>query len=132
MPWIQIHHDDSLPPLEIIDLPEHSSAWLHAVYRAIDCECIEVANTVFRDLVLVLDESGKLWDGWENRVNVVASWLYGNPFDPIVGDVILCRRSGADLIPITERDLNRVCSALSLDTPTRQVRSDDARRGCDS
>lgn len=117
MPWVQIHHDDALPPLEIIDLPEESTAWLHAVYRAIDCECIEVASTLIPDLVLVLDESGKLWDGWEGRINKIASILYGSPIDPIVGDVILCRRSGADLVPITDQDLDRLCRCLRLDPP---------------
>lgn len=117
MPWIQIHHDDSLPSLEVIDLPEQSSAWLRAVYRSIDCDCIEVASTVVPDLVLVLDESGKLRDGWERRINKIASILYGSPFDPIVGDVILCRRSGADLIPITDQDLERICRCLHLGYP---------------
>lgn len=120
MPWIKIPHDDSLPPLQIVDLPDDPDAtteWLYAVYDAIGCDCIEVANTLIRDLVLVLDESGKLWDGWETRINKIASILYGSPFDPIVGDVILCRRSGEDLIPITDQDLDRLCRCLHLDPP---------------
>lgn len=120
MPWIKIPHDDSLPPLQIVQLPEDPNAsteWLSAVYDTIGCHCIEVASTLFPALVLILDESGKLRDGWERRINKIASILYGSPFDPIVGDVILCRRSGEDLTPITDQDLDRICCCLHLDPP---------------
>lgn len=105
MPWIKIPYDQA--KIEIISLPDDPDAsleWLREVYKHIDCDFIEVANTLIPDLVLVVDDSAKLFDGWEERINPFATVLYGSPWDPICGHAILCRRSGPDLIPITQDD----------------------------
>lgn len=108
MPYLKISHDCTKSPFELVSIPDESYEWLHTVYELIGCDCIEIANTMIGDLVLVLDESGKCFDDWEFRVNIIATQLYGHPYDPIVGDVILARREGPDLIPLTDKDIERI------------------------
>lgn len=109
MPYFKIHHDDSIfPCLEEIDLPEEPTAWLKACYDALGCRTIETALTVLRGIVLVVDEEAKLWDGWQNRINNVASDLHGSKWDFIVGDAILARVDGENLVPLTSDDVSRL------------------------
>lgn len=100
MPYLKINHDDAKPTFEEIDLPEDPRAWLEACYAAISCSTIETAPTVFREVVLVIDEECKLWDGWQNRINKVASILHASTCDPIVGDAILAKVDGENLVPL--------------------------------
>lgn len=106
MPYLKINHDDSKPTFEEVELPEDPSAWLYACYDALGCSTIETAPTVLRGIVLVIDEEGKLWDGWQNRINKVASILYRSDWDPIVGDAILARVDGENLVPLTASDVD--------------------------
>lgn len=108
MPYLKVNCDDAKPVFEDIDLPEHSGAFLDACYNALGCCSIEIVGTVIRDLVLVIDEEGKLWDGWQQRINTVASILYGSVWDPIVGDAILARVDGENLVPLTKHDVKCV------------------------
>lgn len=89
---------------EFISLPDDSGEWLDAVYGAIGCDCVEIVSTVVKDVVLIVDESGKLKDGWQKRINYAASQLYaGSAYgDPIVGDVVLAYRVGPDLFPVPD------------------------------
>ncbi len=103
MPYLKIFHDDAIfPPVQPVNLPKGSKKWLEAVYKELDCRWIETAPTVLRGIVLVVDEEGKMKDGWETRMNTIATRLYGNPFDEITGDAILCRVDGDDLAPLTD------------------------------
>lgn len=108
MPYLKINHDDVKPTFEEIYLPDEPSAWLDACYNVIGCSTIQTASTVIRGLVLVIDEEGKLCDGWENRINKVASVLYGSDWDLIVGDAILARVDGENLVPLTSDDVDRL------------------------
>lgn len=108
MPYLKINEDDALPLFEELDLPDEPRAWLDACYDALRCSTIQTAPTVFRSIVLVIDEEGKLWDGWQNRINKVASILYGSSWDCIVGDAILARVDGENLVPLTSEDLERL------------------------
>ena len=62
--------------------------------RGIMLEISETGETNYSELprntIIVLNEEGKLM-GME--FNLVASVAYGNPYDAIVGDVLLCRQS---------------------------------------
>lgn len=109
MPYLKINHDDAKPTFEEVELPEDPRAWLDACYASLGCTTIATAPTVIRGILLVIDDEGKLWDGWENRINTVASILYGSEFDPIVGDAILARVDGENLVPLTptEADILR-------------------------
>lgn len=105
--YLKIHHDDSIFPwFEELDLPEDVTEWLHAVHAAIGCSTIQIVPTVVRGIVLVIDDDGKLRDGWERRFNKIATILYGNYADGIVGDAILARVQGEDLVPLTSADVD--------------------------
>ncbi len=108
MPYLKINQDDSKPTFEELYFPDEPRAWLDACYNALGCSTIETAPTVIRGIVLLIDESGKLWDGWHNRINKVASILYGLDWDPIVGDAILARVDGENLVPLTSDDVDRL------------------------
>jgi hypothetical protein len=103
MPFLKILYDDSVfPPIQPIDIPDED--FLACCYKHLDCSCIETAPTVLRGIVLVVDESGKCKEGWESKVNPIATVLYGSPVDCIVGNAILCRVSDYDLVPLTDED----------------------------
>lgn len=108
MPWIKINQDDALPPFVEVQIPDQPTEWLHTVYDLIGCRTIEVAQTVLPGIVLVIDEEGKCFDGWHTRINTIASRIHANPYDPIVGDAILARIQGEDLVPLTQDDLRRL------------------------
>ena len=113
MPYLKINHDDAKPTFEELYLPDEPSAWLDACYNAIGCSTIETTSTVIRGLVLVIDEVGKLWDGWQNRINKVASFLHGSVGDLIIGDAILARVDGENLSPLTSDDVDRLRQIFS-------------------
>lgn len=110
MPYLKINYDDAKPTFEELELPDDVSEWLDACYRVIGCSLIETVPTVFRDIILVIDQEGKLYDGWHNRINTVASILYGSEWDPIVGDAIIARVDGENLVPLTSNDIDRLVS----------------------
>lgn len=101
-----------MPIFEELELPEDTGEWLDACYNAIGCSCIQTAPTVVRGLVLVIDDEGKLWDGWENRINKVATVLYGSHTDVIVGDAILARVEGENLVPLSPYDIHLLRRAI--------------------
>ena len=73
---------------------------LDRIKELIGIEWAEIVVTIIkgedprRDYCLIVDEVGKLKDGWTDRINARASqWYAGAPHgDPIVGDVVLCAR----------------------------------------
>lgn len=108
MPYLKINQDDAKPTFEELYFPDDPKAWLDACYNALGCSTIQTAPTVIRGLVLIIDEEVKLWDGWQNRINKVASFLYGSDWDSIVGDAILARVDGENLSPLTSDDVDRL------------------------
>ena len=62
------------------------------IYSAIDCDCFEQVRSTIRNVVMLVDESGKLKRPPKPH-NELASWLYAGWLygcDDIVGSVILC------------------------------------------
>lgn len=108
MPYLKINQDVSKPTFELIDLPDDPTAWLHACYDVLQCSTIATAPTVLRGILLVIDDEAKLWDGWQFRINNVASILYGSYLDSIVGDALLARVDGENLVPLTSDDIERL------------------------
>lgn len=90
--WLKISHTGEL---RYVELPDSRSdgAFLAAVHREIDCDMIEFVHLRFfhEHLCLMIDECGKLKDGWQERVNNVASLMYASGYDCIVGDGLLGR-----------------------------------------
>lgn len=61
------------------------------------------------DCILILDEEGK----YNNQsVNPLATHLYNNPYDYIVGDVIIAKRSGEDIIAFNEDEAKEIKQTL--------------------
>ena len=78
---------------------------LKQIKQLLNIDMVEIVylNTVCssepnRDFCLIVDEVGKLKDGWTDRINARASQFYpGSVFgDPIVGDVAFCARIWSD------------------------------------
>lgn len=113
MQYLKIRHDRAKAPrYELTTLPADIGEWLKACYKEIDCDCIETASTILLPYVLILDESGKCKPDWKKKLNTPASILYGNPFDDIVGDVLVGKIAGEDIIGIDEHDLQRLLKYL--------------------
>ena len=83
------------------DSVEASGRVLDDIKKLIDIEWAEVVSLVMiknkdpvRDYCFIVDEVGKLKDGWMERINIRASKFYPGTYqgDPIVGDVVLCAR----------------------------------------
>lgn len=93
----------------------HYPISLDFMHYFLDCDFIECVYTPYlRDLVMVIDESGKLKD---KPINILASSLYpGFEYgDPIVGNVLFMKRSGADLVSLDDyqiRILRKIASDL--------------------
>jgi hypothetical protein len=90
--WLKISHTGEL---RYVELPDSCSdgAFLVAAHRELDCDMIEFVHLWFfhEHLCLMIDECGKLKDGWQERVNNVASLMYAPGSDCIVGDGLLGR-----------------------------------------
>lgn len=108
MSYLKVNHDDAKPIFERVQLSVDSVQWLDDVYTLICCQSVEVVPTVLRGIYLIIDEEGKLYDDWSSRINTVATILYGSRSDVIVGDAILARMSGGDLLPLTDSDIDRI------------------------
>ena len=110
MSYIKIYEDATkFPSFEIVELPEELNAWLNACYKLLNCNSIEIVPSVLRGIVLVIDEEGKLKDGWLSRTNQIATQLYRNShYDVITGDAILARVDGEKLVPLTTEDIKRL------------------------
>ena len=111
MKVIKIPCDDNTPctVCDVYDAKDQSDdeCWnvLKDMKRLIGIEWAEIVLTIIkgrsrtRDFCLIVDEVGKLKDGWQTRINNRASQFYrGTLFgDPIVGDVVLCAREWTEL-----------------------------------
>jgi hypothetical protein len=91
-----------------VSLPEHSGDWLIAVYDLIKCDTIGICDTVIsKDIVMIVDDNASCQEGWEDRVNFLASYCYpGFRYRcPIVGNVIFAYRDGSELYPLPEEHM---------------------------
>ena len=78
---------------------ETIEAFLREIYSDDSLSLVMIKNKdPSRDYCLIVDEIGKLKDGWTERINIRASRFYPGTFqgDSIVGDVVLCAREWTD------------------------------------
>ena len=69
--------------------PENGSDFgLQELYRYTNGGPIEIVRAYDGQSIIVLNEEGKMKD---LPINNIATMLYGNPYDYIVGDVLLCK-----------------------------------------
>lgn len=101
---------------EWVTLRDFTSDFVDDVHKILGIDCFEIAHTCVKDVVLILDESGKLKDRWWERINYAASHLYpGSQLgDPIVGDVILAYQVGEDLVPVPRDVIDFVTEVFNL------------------
>lgn len=86
-------------------------------YKEIECSCIETApiyNSLkgkYKDFpsLLIIDENGKL-DG--KGINIIASFLFSNPCDFIVGNCLLAKIEGEDFCGYTEEECEKIIQEL--------------------
>lgn len=91
--WLKISHKGELSYVDLPDSRGPCSPFLDGVYRELDCSWVGFVRVNFfgDQLCLMVDECGKLKDGWQDRINFCASLMYAPGEDVIVGDVILGR-----------------------------------------
>ena len=108
-------------PCTVHEVPEpDEETCLDKIKELIEIEWAEIVvtnqrGTLDRDYVLIVDEVGKLKDGWLSKINWRASQYYAGTFhgDPIVGNVVLCARQWApsggecDLAGLTDPELDK-------------------------
>ena len=106
--WLKICHTGELKLVEMPDSLKDcypATPFLDALYRELHCDSIEIVhargfrNFLPGDPVIIIDECGKLKDGYENRVNSLCSLMYAPGFDCIVGDALLGMQQGPEVVP---------------------------------
>ena len=115
MPYLKINYksEEGKPIFESVSLPRGLTRFLNRCHDLIGCNSIEIPNTILPGIVMIIDEQGKCKDGWEEKINIYASFLYASPFDPIVGNVILAHRVDAELYPLSEGEIYHIVQTLS-------------------
>lgn len=97
-----------------------------AFRRVIGCNWLENVYTVLPDIVIIVDEVGKVRQN-PQRLNPIASRLYaGTQFgDPIVGPAVVAaihlRDGDLDWVPLTVPELIKVRNFLQIDLPDQEV-----------
>lgn len=106
--WLKICYTGEL---KFVDMPRSieddypRTPFLDALYRELNCDSIEIVQMHgFRALlpgrpVIIIDECGKLKDGFEDRVNSLCSLFYAPGIDCIVGDALLGMQLGPEVVP---------------------------------
>lgn len=121
--WILLDRKPNFGPVYNGDL----ALDLNQIRDWIGCSCLEQVRTVLYDLVLVIDESGKIKDPPQQH-NELASKLYAGyhaGVDNIVGPAIVMalRRSGPygeeDWYPLSDADLARLSLFLGVKLPDK-------------
>lgn len=115
--WIEL---DRVP----YDWTDGDGISLDQIYAAIGCTCMEQVYTMIPDIVILIDESGKIKDPPQQH-NAIASRLYaGYAYgDDIVGPAIVCalRRTGPlnelDLFPLNQVELAKLSLFLGEPIP---------------
>ena len=95
---------------ETVDLPQENL--LKSLYSELRCSLIEIAPTLYRGYVLIIDEEGKLqpYAGFSHNryADVLYRYSEVNGYDDwIVGDAILAKISNGDIQPLTREEILR-------------------------
>lgn len=91
---------------------------LHDCYKAIGCEMVEMVGAKLggKSYTVILDEEGKLTG---RAFNPVATRLYGNPYDCIVGKAVITKTSGwstftEEQATVFDKDLKASISGVEI------------------
>lgn len=117
--YLVVYPDGDLHWEEIPDpAHEHDYVRLDRMHEIIGCNCVEQVRTVYPDICLVIDESGKIKDPPQEHNELASRLYYGYQIgvDDILGPAILCGLAPVgpyhelDWVPLNDRQL----SLLSL------------------
>ena len=109
--WLKICHTGEMKLVEMPCSTEDeypNTPFLDALYRELNCDSIEIVHAQgFRSFLpgrpaIIIDECGKLKDGWEDRINCLCTLMYAPGVDCIVGDALLGMQLGPELVPFPE------------------------------
>lgn len=123
MSWIDLDRKPNFGPVYNGDL---ALSFDH-IYAAIGCSCVEQVRTVLPNIVLVIDESGKLKDPPQPHNELASRLYYGYHvgMDDICGPAIVMRlrRSGpygeVDWYPLDQADLAKLSLFLGVALPDK-------------
>lgn len=121
---LKIKTDNTVDLIEF-DSPEVSMEFLHTV-----CDPYEfVRSGIYADVLICLDDEGKM-DHKRYPVNFIATAVYANPIDVIVGDVFI----GTDFNPDPYAEPDFYCLSIERakylrDVFTSIARAHDSARG---
>lgn len=113
--------------------PDGSLKWIlvapknlcSAFCKAIGCDWLENVYTVLPDIVIIVDEVGKVKQN-PQRLNPIASKLYAGTHygDPIVGPAVVAaihiRDGESDWVPLTVPELIKLQNFLQIDLSQAQ------------
>ena len=109
--WLKICHTGEMKFVEMpcsVEDEYPKTPFLDALYRELNCNSIEIVHAQgFRSFLpgrpaIIIDECGKLKDGWEDRINCLCTLMYAPGVDCIVGDALLGMQLGPELVPFPE------------------------------
>lgn len=106
-----IDTDDTVSKIE---LPGEAPD-LSLLYDLIGCNLVESAPTMWENIILLVEESGWLYD--DPKVNMIASFIYsGFPASAIAGKAVLCKlnKRRTDWIGFSEDDANFLKKVLTI------------------
>mgnify|MGYP001303404410 CR=1 FL=1 len=88
-----VTYDDTVkgPGKKDVDPKNGTDFKLKELYKLLNCDHIEIVETKFNDIIIVLDENGKLLGKPKNTI-ATFMYKYGSS-DPIVGAALICNRN---------------------------------------
>lgn len=118
--------------------PDGSLKWIladpnhlcDAFHKAISCDWLENVYTVLPDIVIIVDEVGKVRQN-PQKLNPIASRLYaGTPYgDPIVGPAVVAaihlRDGESDWVSLTVPELIKLQNFLQIDISLAEEAADE-------
>ncbi len=93
---------------------------LDQIYRILDCGCLEQVSLWLPDIVILIDECGKVTYPPREH-NELASRLYGGYplYDDIVGPALFFRREGPSICPLLPADEAKLSLFLGVNLPDK-------------
>ena len=132
--WLKICHDGRMMYVDMPDSTEDPSyPFLNAVHREIDCDLIEIVRVAGFDFmcptgtnpIIIIDECGKLKKDPELRINNLCTLGYAPGLDCIIGDALLGRQVGPEILPLTQEQYDHFVQCIEeIFTNFQLVRED--------
>ena len=116
MEWVELDRERRYD-----DIYEGEYAYnLNQIYQHLDCFCFEQVSLRLPDIVILIDECGKI-SFPPREHNELASRLYGGYplYDDIVGPALFFRREGPNIRPLLPYDEARLSLFLGVELPDK-------------